>query len=193
MAIDLSAYASVETHLFIKIDIPDYEVLTFSDYYKSYTIAGDTYQALGQLLSVSDTDSNLRATPSELSIVISGIPEGRISEILANRIKGSRVEVLRAFFNPVTGELLNISGNPAGKFKGVIGNYSINDDIAEGGDTGTISIVLTAKSVIDLLNNKVTGRRTNPIDQAQFYPGDESFDRVPALAKSNFNFGAPAK
>ena len=193
MAIDLSAYASVETHLFIKIDIPDYEVLTFSDYYKSYTIGSDTYQALGQLLSVSDTDSNLRATPSELSIAISGIPEGSISEILNNKVKGSRVEVLRAFFNPITGELLNISGNPAGKFKGVISNYSINDDIAEGGDTGTISIVLTAKSVIDLLNNKVTGRRTNPIDQEQFYPGDKSFDRVPALAKSNFNFGAPAK
>ena len=46
-------------------------------------------------------------------------------------------------------------------------------------------------SAINQLNNKVAGRRTNPIDQAEFYPGDQSFDRVPALAKSNFNFGAP--
>jgi hypothetical protein len=63
--------------------------------------------------------------------------------------------------------------------------------LAEGGDTGTITIVLSATSVIELLNNKVTGRRTNPLDHKQFYPNDQSMDRVPALAKSNFNFGAP--
>jgi len=36
------------------------------------------------------------------------------------------------------------------------------------------------------LNNKISGRRTNASD---FTAGD--MDRVSALAKSNFNFGAP--
>ena len=46
-------------------------------------------------------------------------------------------------------------------------------------------------SVVELLNNKVSGRQTNPRDQKLYYPTDLSMDRVPALAKSNFNFGAP--
>lgn len=191
MTVDLSSYRSIQTNMFVKLDIPGYQVLAFSDYYKALTFSGINYQALGQLVAITNTTSSLRASPEELTITISGIPEGRISEILSNKIKGSRVEVLRAFFDPTTGDLLNITGNPAGKFKGIISNFSINDDLAEGGDTGTITIVLSATSVIELLNNKVTGRRTNPLDHKQFYPNDQSMDRVPALAKSNFNFGAP--
>jgi len=40
------------------------------------------------------------------------------------------------------------------------------------------------------LSNKVSGRRTNPIDQKELYPTDPSMDRVVSLASSNFNFGA---
>jgi hypothetical protein len=191
MPIDLSQYRSIQSNMFVKLDIPGYAVLAFSDYYQALTLGGTNYQALGQLLAITNTTSSLRAAPEELTVTISGIPEGRISEILDNKIKGSRIEVLRAFFDPTTGELLNITGNPAGKFKGVISNFSINDDLAEGGDTGTITIVLSATSVIELLNNKVTGRRTNPLDHKEYFPNDLSMDRVPALAKSNFNFGAP--
>lgn len=192
MPLDLSSYQSVQTNMFVKIDIPDYDILAFSDYYKPFSISGVSYQALGQLVAITNTTNNLRAAPEELTITISGIPEGRISEILDNKIKGSRVEVYRGFFEATTEELLNISGNPAGKFKGVISNFAINDDLSEGGDTGTITIVLSATSVVEMLNNKFTGRRTNPLDHQQFYPNDQSMDRVPALAKSNFNFGAPA-
>jgi hypothetical protein len=60
-----------------------------------------------------------------------------------------------------------------------------------GDDVGAVSLTLTCTSVVGLLNNKITGRRTNPTDQELFYPGDKSMDRVPSLAKSNFNFGAP--
>jgi hypothetical protein len=192
MAIDLSSYRNIQSNMFVRLDVPGYEVLRFSDYYKSYTFGGTTYQALGQLLSISNTTSSLRASAEELNITISGIPAGRVSEILNNKIKGSKVEVFRGFFNATTGELLNIAGNPAGKFKGVISNFNINDDLGEGSDTGTITVILSATSVIELLNNKVTGRRTNPLDHKEFYPNDLSMDRVPALAKSNFNFGAPS-
>lgn len=191
MTVDLSSYVSVQTNLFIRLDIPNYEVLTFSDYYKSLTINGTVYDGLGELVSVTNSTSSLRAAPEEITLTISGIPADRVSEILNNKIKGSTVEILRGFFNPVTGALLNITGNPAGKFRGVVSNFTINDDLSEGSDTGTVTIVLTVASVIDILNNKVAGRRTNPLDQKQFYPTDLSMDRVPALAKANFNFGAP--
>ena len=153
MPLNLSSYRAVQTNMFVKLVVPNYATLTFSDYYKALTLSGTAYQALGQLLSISGTTSNLRAAPEELTITISGIPSGRVNEILSNKIKGSSVEVYRAFFNPTTGELLNVTGNPAGKFKGVISNYSITDDLNEGSDTGSVAIILSATNVIDLLNN----------------------------------------
>lgn len=191
MALDLSSYRSIQTNIFITLEIPGYETLTFSDYYKTYTLSGTSYQGLGQLLSITDTTSNLRAASNELTFSISGIPEGNVADVLTKKIKGSPLTVKRAFFDSSTGELLNIAGNPAGKFKGVISNYTITDDLDEGSRDGTFTITFVATSVIDLLNNKVTGRRTNPIDQKEFYPTDESFDRIPSLIKSNINFGGP--
>lgn len=191
MALNLSAYRSIQTNIFITLDIPNYEVLTFSDYHKTFTLSGTTYQGLGQLLSITDTTSNLRAASNELTFSISGIPEGNVADVLTQKIKGSPLTVKRAFFDSTTGELLDIPDNPVGKFKGVISNYTITDDLDEGDRDGTFTITFVATSVIDLLNNKVSGRRTNPIDQKQFYPTDESFDRIPSLIKSNINFGGP--
>jgi hypothetical protein len=189
MPLDLSSYRNIQTNLFCKLVVPGYQTLTFSDYHINYTIDTVEYQGIGELLSVSNTTSILRATSEELSVSISGIPSGNVSDILTKKIKGSELQITRAFFNAATGALLSITGNPAGKFKGVVNNFNVADDLS--GSDGSVIITVTATSVIDQLNNKVTGRRTNPIDQAEFYPGDQSFDRVPALAKSNFNFGAP--
>ena len=188
MAIDLSSYRSIQTNLFVRLDIPGYSVLTFSDYHKNYTIGTTTYTGLGQLLSVGNTEDNLRAAPSDISVSISGIPSTNVTDILNNRIKGSECKIYRGFFNVDTGELLPITGNPAGKFQGIVSNYDITDDLTMGDSTGTITLTLTITSVVEMLNNKVTGRRTNPAD---FPNGDMA--RVLPLQKSNFNFGAPAQ
>jgi hypothetical protein len=94
--------------------------------------------------------------------------------------------IYRAFFDSTTAVLLSIAGNPVGKFYGVVSNFDIGDDLGMGSDTGAVVITLTATSIVEILNNKVAGRRTNSAD---FPNGD--MDRVSALAKSNFNFGAP--
>jgi hypothetical protein len=190
MAIDLSSYPSIQTNLFVRLEIPGYQILTFSDYHTSITFSGTTYQGLGQLLEITNTTNSLRATSEELSMTISGIPTGNISSVLNYKIKGSKLDVYRAFFNPTTGILLNIQGNPAGKFKGIINNYNISDELNDR-STGKLSIVFSATGIVEQLNNKVTGRRTNPIDEKLYFPNDRSMDRVPGLANSNFNFGAP--
>ena len=186
MSIDLSSYRSIQTNLFVKMVVPGYQTLTFSDYHKDYAIDGTTYQGLGELLSITDTTDELRASPKDITIAISGIPSGNVAEILDNKIKGSSITVSRGFFNPDTGVLLAIAGNPVGKFYGVVSNFDISDDLRMGSDTGAIVITLTATSIVEILNNKISGRRTNSAD---FPNGD--MDRVSALAKSNFNFGAP--
>jgi hypothetical protein len=187
MSINLSSYTSIQSNIFVKLDVPGYQVLTFSDYHKDYTIGATTYQALGELLSVTQTTDELRASPRDITISISGVPSGNITEFLNNKIRGSSVEVYRGFFDVNTGNLLSISGNPAGKFFGVVSNFEIADDLSMGEDTGQRIITLTVTSIVELLNNKVSGRRTNPVD----FPNESSMNRVSALAKSNFNFGAP--
>jgi hypothetical protein len=191
MALDLSAYKSIQTNLFVKLVIPGYDTLTFSDYHRTITLNSVSYSGLGQLLSVSDTNTSLRAAPQDLTIAISGIPSTNVSAILNNKLVGSDITVLRAIFDSTTGVLISaIAGNPVIKFVGIVNNFDITDDLDMGNSTGTITCTLTSTSVVEQLENKITGRRTNPIDQKALYATDQCFDRVPALAKSNYNFGA---
>lgn len=190
MALDLSSYDAIQTNLFVKLVIPGYSTLTFSDYHRSITIDSLAYTGLGQLLSITDTNSSLRASPQEVTIAISGIPAQNITDILNNKLVGSDVRITRGIFDVNTGALISIASNPIGKFVGVINNFDITDDLEQGASTGTITITMTCTSVVEQLENKITGRRTNPIDQKALYPTDECFDRVPALTKSNYNFGA---
>lgn len=187
---NLGSYKNIQSNLFISINIPGYGALNFSDYHKAYTLNGTNYTALGQLLSVSATRSNLKTTNEEVAIVISGIPTNRISDILATKFKGSSVSILRAFFDPVTAQLLSITGNPLGKFQGIVSNYDITDGLSMGTQQGNIILTITAVSFIDQLNTKLAGRKTSPSDELKFYPGDHSMDRVVTVANSNFNFGA---
>jgi len=193
MSINLSTYSAVEAAMFCRIDVPDYDVLLFSNYNIPVTIGTDTYTNLGTLLSVTDSTSDLRATGGTLSISISGIPDSSIAEVLAQKFKGSTVQVWRVFFDANTKQQLSITGNPAGRFQGIITNYALEEDWQMGAKTTSNRIMFTASSTVDVLNNKVAGRRTNSNDQKKYFPNDLSMDRVTAITKSNFNFGAVIK
>lgn len=188
---DLSAYSAVETALFVKIVVPDYSTLLFSDYSRSITIAGDTYAGLGKLVAITNSQSEIRASGNQLTITMVGIQDVDVPGIISSKLKGSQVEVRRAFFDANTGALLNVEGNPTGRFFGIVNNYSLEEDFAMGADTTANTIQIICTSAVEILNNKYAGRRTNPIDQRAINATDPSMDRVPTLARSNFNFGAP--
>ena len=189
--INLSTYDSIQTNLFVKIAYPDGTEDLISDYHKDYTIGGDTYNGLGELISVSPTEDNLRATPANIEVVISGLPIATVQGALATDLKGSDIIISRAFFDADTGEALVLSENPAGKFLGIINNFSIENSLSMGDDTGSVTIILECSSILEYLQNKIAGRRTNPLDQRAYDSNDASMDRVPSLARSNFDFGAP--
>jgi hypothetical protein len=201
MAINLSGYTDIETGLFVKIQIQNYrtteaggatsEVLLFSDYYRTVIIDGETYLPLGQLVSIGTSRSEIRASSDSMNITISGIPNENVQEILYSDIKGSLISVYRVIFDSNTGDILAITGNPAGRFFGYVNNYSTSNEIDVLALEGTTTVSFECGSFISLLNTFVNGRRTNPVDQKQLYPNDTSFDRVPTLVGSNYNFGAP--
>lgn len=201
MTINLSAYTSVETGLFVRIQVDEYrttstgsytsEVLKFSDYIRPITINSESYTGLGRLVGISSTASELTTSNGSITISLSGIPNSSLAEIIYSKIKGSPVEVWRVFFNPVTGEQLAITGNPAGRFFGIVDNYSLDEEYDYDSRTASNRITMTCSSILQILDNKVTGRRTNPTDQRYFYATDASMDRVPNLKDSYYNFGQP--
>jgi hypothetical protein len=201
MTINLSAYGAIETGLFVRIDVMYYkanssatatnEILRFSDYKGNVSINGETYLGLGRLVGISATTSELTSSTGSITITISGIPDASIAEIVNSRIKGSPVSVYRVVFDPATGQQLAIDGNPAGRFFGIVTNYTLNEEFDYSTRTSSNTIALECGSRTDFLTNKVTGRKTNPKSQKSFYPSDPSMDRVPNLIGANFNFGAP--
>jgi hypothetical protein len=195
--IDLTSFSSIATALFVNIDIPDYTPgpLLFSNFDRPYTISGDTYDALGTLMSATTSANELRAVPGEITITVSGIPNSRLQEIVSTRIKGSNVTILRGFFNPTTGADLIIPGNSGSnivkRFQGRVMSIAIQEDWDAAGRSSTITAQFMCASEVALLGNKVTGRKTNPVDWQALYPTDTSMSDVPQLANSNFNWGAP--
>mgnify|MGYP003645709116 CR=1 FL=1 len=191
MSVNLSGYRAIQNALFVRLDIQGYDVLKFTDLGRSYTINGELYTNVGSLLSVTGTTTEIKATENELLVGISGIPTNSVAEILYNNPKGSSILVTRAFFQPQTGELLNIGGNPAIKYKGFVSNYSMTEQWDFQTQTASHTITFNCSSVISILSKKTTGRRTNPYDEQRFFPGDVSMGRVPTISNSNFQFGAP--
>jgi hypothetical protein len=156
-----------------------------------YTINSESYLGLGKLMSISSSSSELRVSGGELIITLSGVPNSSIYEIVNSKIKGSPVRVYRGLFNAATGAFLSIAGNPIGRFNGFVNNYSLSEDYDNSTRTSSNTLVLTCTSVVDVLDNKIAGRKTNPSSQKKYYPNDLSMDRVPNLEKATFNFGAP--
>jgi hypothetical protein len=190
MSIDLSSYATIEAGIFVKMEGKDFTWL-FSDYIRSVAIEGDTYVGLGRLLGVTASSSDLKATTNDLTIMVSGVPNTSLTEVLAAQVKGADITVYRAVFNKSTGALLSIAGNPMSRYVGFVTNYSITEEYDNTARTATSSIIFTCASKLEVLGNTASGRRTNPDDQKIYYPSDLSMDRVPTLVGSNFNFGAP--
>lgn len=200
--IDLTSYVAIQSNLFVRIQIDEYrtssggsysqEILNISDLSFDFDLEGETYSGLGKLLGVTSTNSEIRVSGGDVTITLSGIPNSSIAEIVNSKIKGSSIKIYRVLFgggldNP---DYLDIPGNPIGRFNGYVNNYSLQEDYDIDTRTSTNTLVLTCSSIVDILGNKITGRKTNPSSMKKFYPSDVSMDRVPSIENTTFNFGA---
>jgi hypothetical protein len=179
---------NVETGIFVKLVIPNYKtspsdpgvetVLTYTDYFQPVEIVNQDPQ--GNIIS---TD-----TSNEVNIVISGIPNSRLQEFQLSTIKGGKVDVFRGLFD-INGSV--ISERTLGRFFGIINNYFLQEEYDVETKQSSNTIVFVCSSYIDVISNKVNGRRTSRSDMRKFFPNDTSFDRVTTLANNIFDFGAP--
>ena len=155
---------------------------TFSSSYQMETIDGVEYTPLGGLLAVGAQQKDLRVTEADTSISLSGIDGNNINLVLANKVKGSQLEILRGFYSDTY-----VLGNVYPRFNGYITNYSITEDRQDQDDNFTV--IVNASSFKSVLENRVAGRYTNKESWRSFSPNDASMDNVYSISGRTFDFG----
>ena len=159
-----------------------------SSNWKPVTVGGNAYTELGAFLSIANLSDDLKYNSSDLTLTLSGIPSDQnyLSKILTENIKGGNVTIQRAFVDPDTYEL---TGTQYTRFKGIITNFKIDETVNILSKQMDYAVTVTLASQLTVLSNKITGQRTNPDDRKRLYPNDKSFDRVPILYNTAFDFG----
>lgn len=194
---NLDSYTSVRAGLFVRLQIDEYatndsgsyqpEVLRFSDYDSTVSIDGESYVPLGQLLNVTQSTNELRPTDNPVTITLSGVPTDAINEIIYSKIKGAPIQVYRGYFT-IGGTQI---GDFTGRFIGSVNNYSVQEEHDVANRSASHILLLECNSSVGILEQKISGRKTNPQSQKRFFSTDTSMDRVPNLVGAKFNFGAP--
>lgn len=176
----------------------------------TYPTGGNIYQPLGGFLAISDIQNNLQNSADELNISLSGIPQNYIGAIVGTKIKGGIINIYRYFLNS-QGQI--VDNRVHARFKGIITNYSVAEDIQNNDNSVDINytISLICSSLFGVLENRISGRRTNQIDYQIRYQRpvagvltderfitstvttDPSMNRVIALFDEKFDFGMPYK
>lgn len=185
--IDLSSYNSLETALFIKWTIPSLSVKYFSDYHTDVTIDGNVYSNNGAFLGISDIQEQIKASAAQITIALSGLTPNLRDEMNTADIKGSEIQIYRGFFDSGTHALLDLTpdDNPMSKFKGIVTNVNIVDRHNATTGVGSSEISITCNSAVEILQNQLSGRRTNPRD----FESEKSMDRVPILSQKYIHLG----
>lgn len=159
-------------------------IYTFSSAYEPETISGQIYTPLGGLLSVGAQTRDLRVTSTDTSVGLSGIDGDNINVVLANKVKGSKLEIIRGFYDDNY-----VLSNTAPRFTGIVTSYNINEDYQGSNDNFTVT--LNASSYKTVLENRSAGRKTNQSSWTQFNPTDTSMRNVYSIAGRSFDFGRP--
>ena len=162
-------------------------------------VTGPIYQALAGFLTVSDRQNNISNANDEVQVTLSAIPANYIAATIDTQIKGGEINIYRVFFDYATQEV--ITNAVYRRFTGIISNYSVQEDITTTGQTPEVNhtITIIASSIMGVLENKISGRRTNQEDYQIVWPElansatDPSMNRVEALFNSSFDFGKPYK
>ena len=179
-----------------------------SNCYNPIVYQNKTYQAMGGFLEITDIQQDLITTNNEISLSLSAIPAEYIENIIGQQIKGGVIRIYRAFFDPATKQIQTIDGVKQifQRFNGIVTNWGLDEQLNDN-STGTAveityTISISCSSLLGVLENKVTGRRTNNSSYQTYYnepyitqaiTSDKSFSRIEQLKSATFDFGKPVK
>ena len=188
---------SINTAEFVRLtiyneygNIANVTVHTFSSAYKAEVIDGTTYLPLGGLLSAGTQPRDLRVTSADTSVSLSGVSGNNIPIVLGTKIKGSKIEILRGFYNNNY-----VLTNTYPRFTGIVTSYAISEDLETNfnGPNDNFTVSVNASSYKTVLENRIAGRKTNKSSWQVFNSTDSSMNNVYSIADQTFDFGADPK
>lgn len=175
---------------FIKLTTES-DTYTFCNAASPITVDGTTYTNLGSLLSIGDIKRETKATSGDLAISLTGVDGANVAVILDSDIKGSLVEVWRGFFDSNNQIITTPTLQFFKRYQGYVNNFSVTEDWNEQMRTRIATCSISCSSFRMILQNRISGLKTNPSVWKNFYPNDASMNRVPVIASTFFDFGSP--
>lgn len=166
-------------------------VYTFCNAAAPITVSGITFSNLGALLSVGDVQRDIKSTSDDMTIALTGIDPTNIGIILGNEIKGSLVEVWRGFFDS-NNQIITVPTTQFFKrYQGIINSVSITEDFNTEMRTRIATCSISCSSMRRILENRLSGVKTNQNNWQFIYPNDTSMNRVSQISNQYFDFGSP--
>lgn len=156
-------------------------------------VDGTTFSNLGSLLTVGDVQRDIKATSDDMTIALTGLNPSNVSIILSSTIKGSIVEVWRGFLDSNNQIITTPTTQFFKRYQGIINNVSITEDYNTEMRTRIATCSISCSSMRRILENRISGIKTNQKSWQEFYPGDTSMNRVAEITATYFDFGAPPK
>jgi hypothetical protein len=175
---------------FVKLTTPS-ATYTFCNAAAAITVDGTVFSGLGSLLNITNIDRQVKATSGDLGVSLTGIDSTNIALILSATIKGSKIEVWRGFLDSNNQIITTSTQQFFKRYQGLVSTVAISEDFDTEKRIRVATCVLSCASFRTILQNRVGGIRTNPSIWKTFYSNDTSMDRVPIIAATYFDFGAP--
>ena len=164
-------------------------VYTFCNAAAPITVGGITFANLGALLNVGDVQRDIKATSDDMTIALTGIDPTNVGIILGNDIKGSLVEVWRGFFDSNNQIITTPSTQFFKRYQGIISSVSITEDFNSEMRTRIATCSIACSSMRRILENRLSGVKTNTNNWQFIYAGDTSMNRVSEISNQYFDFG----
>ena len=168
-------------------------VYTFCNAAAPITVGGITFSNLGALLNVGDVQRDIKATSDDMTIALTGIDSSNIALILSSDIKGSLVEVWRGFFDSNNQIITTPTTQFFKRYQGIINSVAITEDFNSEFRTRIATCSISCSSMRRVLENRLSGVKTNQNNWQFIYSGDTSMNRVSEISNTFFDFGSPPK
>ena len=164
-------------------------VYTFCSSAGDITINGITFTGYGSFLQLSAVQRNIKSTSDDLVLGISGLDPNNIALMLSTDIKGSIIEVWRGFFDENNQIITTPTTQFFKRYQGIINNVSITEEFDSKARIRTATCIMNCASFRTVLQNRISGIRTNSVQWQQLHPNDTSMNRVSAIVAQYFDFG----
>ena len=164
---------------------------TFCNAAASITVSGISFTGMGSLLGLSEIQQDMKNTSADLSVTLTGIASANIAILLGADIKGSTVEVWRGFLDSDNQIITSPSTQFFKRYSGIINSASISEQWDDGVRQRVATCTVSCCSMRRVLENLVSGMKTNDSSWKFKYPGDASMSRVAAISNTYFDFGKP--